>query len=80
MNRTGADSPLPLFTVPERLQLQIRPEFWRYFSVAIDRRDIALSLPSVAIVTAPASPTRQLDMPTSPCGQIGRTLISNHFI
>ena len=48
--------------------------------LAIDRRDIAVSLPPVATATAPASPTRQLDLPTSPCRQIGRTLISNHFI
>ena len=80
VNRTGADSPPPLFTVPERLQLQIRPESWRCFGVAVDRRDIAVSLPPVATATAPASPTRQLDLPTSPCRQIGRTLISNHFI
>ena len=80
VNRTGADSPPPLFTAPERLQLRIRPESWRCFRVAVDRRDIALSLPPVATATAPASPTRQLDLPTSPCRQIGRTLISNHFI
>ena len=80
VNRTGADSPPPLFTAPERLQLWIRPESWRCFGVAIDRRDIALSLPPVTTTTAPASPTRQLDLPTSPCRQIGRTLISNHFI
>jgi hypothetical protein len=80
VNRTGADSPPPLFTAPERLQLQIRPESRRCFPVAIDRRDIAVSLPPVATATAPASPTRQLDLPTSPCRQIGRTLISNHFI
>ena len=80
VNRTGADSPPPLFTAPERLQLRIRPESWRCFRVAVDLRDIALSLPPVATATAPASPTRQLDLPTSPCRQIGRTLISNHFI
>ena len=80
VNRTRADSPPPLFTVLERLQLRIRPESWRCFPVAVDRRDIALSLPPVATATAPASPTRQLDLPTSPCRQIGRTLISNHFI
>ena len=80
VNRTGADSPPPLFTAPERLQLRICPESWRCFRVAVDRRDIALSLPPVATATAPASPTRQLDLPTSPCRQIGRTLISNHFI
>ena len=80
VNRTGADSPLPLFTAPERLQPRIRLESWRCFRVAFDRRDIALSLPPVATATAPASPTRQLDLPTSPCRQIGRTLISNHFI
>ena len=80
VNRTGAYSPPPLFTAPERLQLQIRPVSWRCFPVAIDRRDIVVSLPPVATATAPASPTRQLDLPTSPCRQIGRTLISNHFI
>ena len=80
VNRTGADSPSPLFTTPERLQLRIRPETWCCFRVAVDRRDIALSLLPVATATAPASPTRQLDLPTSPCRQIGRTLISNHFI
>ena len=80
VNRTGADSPPPLFTAPERLQLWIRLESWRCFGVAIDRRDIALSLLPVATATAPASPTRQLDLHTSPCRQIGRTLISNHFI
>ena len=78
VNRTRANSPRSLFTVPERLQLRIHPESWRCFRVAVDRRDIALSLPLVAI--APASPTRQLDLPISPCRQIGRTLISNHFI
>ena len=80
VNRTGADSPPPLFTAPERLQLRIRPESWRCFPVAVDRRDISAFLPPVATATAPASPTRQLDLPTSPCRQIGRTLISNHFI
>ena len=80
VNRTGADSPPPLFTAPERLQLRIRPESRRCFPVAVDRRDIVVSLPPVATATAPASPTRQLDLPTSPCRQIGRTLISNHFI
>ena len=80
VNRTIADSPPPLFTAPERLQLRIRPESWRCSRVAVDRRDIALSLPPVATATALASPTRQLDLPTSPCRQIGRTLISNHFI
>ena len=69
-----------LFTVPERLQLRIRPESRRCFPVAVDHRDIAASLLLVATATAPASPTRQLDLPTSPCRQIGRTLISNHFI
>ena len=63
VNRTGADSPPPLFTALERLQLRIRRESRRYFPA-----------------TTPASPTRQLDLPTSPCRQIGRTLISNHFI
>ena len=59
----------------ERLQLRICPESWRCFRVAVDHHDIALSLPPVATATAPASPTRQLDLPTSPCRQIGRTLI-----
>ena len=80
VNHTGADSPSRLFTAPERLQLRIRPESWRYFPIAVDHCDIAVSLPPVATATAPASPTRQLDLPTSPCRQIGRTLISNHFI
>ena len=80
VNHTGASSLPPLFTAPEWLQLQICPESWRCFGVAVDHRDIALSLPPVATATAPASPTRQLDLPTSPCRQIGRTLISNHFI
>ena len=80
VNSTGADSPPSLFTAPERLQLQIRPESRRCFPVAVDRRDIVVSLPPVATATAPASLTRQLDLPTSPCHQIGRTLISNHFI
>ena len=80
VNRTGADSPLPLFTAPERLQLRIRPESRRCFPVAVDRRNIVVSLPPVATTTAPASPTRQLDLPTSPCRPIGHTLISNHFI
>ena len=71
VNHTGADSTPPLFTAPES---------WRCFRVAVDRRDIALSLPPVATATASASPTRQLDLPTSPCRQIGRTFISNHFI
>lgn len=75
VNRTGADSPPPLFTAPERLQLWIRPTTWRCFRVAVDHGDIALSLPPVATTTAPASPNRQLDLPTSPCRQIGRTLI-----
>ena len=80
VNHNGADSPPLLFTAPERLQLWIRPESRRCFPIAVDRRDIAVSLPPVATATAPASPTRQLDLPTSPCHQIGRTLISNHFI
>ena len=80
VNRTRADSPPSLFTAPEWLQLWIRPESWRCFPVAIDRRDIAISLSPVTTATAPAAPTRQLDLPTSPCRQIGRTLISNHFI
>ena len=80
VNHTGADSPSRLFMAPERLQLRIRPESWRYFPIAVDHCDIAVSLPPVATATAPASPTRQLDLPTSPCRQIGRTLISNHFI
>ena len=80
VNRTGADSPPPLFTAPERLQIQIGPESWRCFRVAVYCRDIALSLPPVATATASASPTWQLDLPTSPCRQIGRTLISNHLI
>ena len=80
VNRTRADSPPPLFTAPERLQLQIRPESWRCFLVAVDHHNIALSLPSVATATALASPTQQLDLPTSPCRRIGRTLISNLFI
>ena len=63
-----------------RLQLRIRPESWRCFRVAVDHRDIALSLLPVATTTALASPTQQLDLPTSPCRQIGCTLISNHFI
>ena len=61
-------------------QLWIRPESWHCFGAAVNRRDITLSLPSVTTATAPASLTRQLDLPTSPCRQIGRTLISNHFI
>ena len=80
VNRTGADSPPPLFTALEWLQLWIRPESRRCFRVAVDRRDIAISLSLVATATAPASPTRQLDLPTSPCRQIGHTLITNHFI
>ena len=52
VNHTGADSPLPLFTTPERLQLRIRLESWRCFRVAIDHRDIALSLPPVALAAA----------------------------
>ena len=80
VNRTGADSPPPLFMAPERLQLRIYPESCHCFPVAIDRGDIAVSLPLVATPTAPASPSRQLGLPTSPCRQIGRTLISNHFI
>ena len=80
VNYTGADSPPPLFTVPEWLPLRIRLESRRCFPVAVDRRDIVVSLPPVATATAPASPTRQLDLPTSPCRQIGHTLISNHFI
>ena len=80
VNRTEDDSPSPLFTAPERLQLRIRPESRRCFPVAVDCRDIAISLSSMATATSPASPTRQLDLPTSPCRQIGRTLISNHFI
>jgi len=80
VNRTGADSPPPLFIVPERLQLRIRPESRHCFPIIVDRRDIVVSLPPVATATAPASPTRQLDLPTSPCCQIGRTLISNNFI
>ena len=72
VNRTGADSPPPLFTALERLQLWILSESWRCFRVAVDRRDIALSLPPIATTTALASPTRQLDLPTSPCRQIGR--------
>ena len=80
VNHTGPDSPPPLFTAPERLQLRICRESWRCFRVAVDCRDIAISLPPVATTTAPASPTRQLDLSTSPCRQIGRTLISNHFI
>ena len=67
VNRTGADSPLLLFTAPERLQLWIRPESRRCFPVAVDHRDIDVSLPPVATATAPASPTRELDLPTSPC-------------
>ena len=67
VNRTGADSPPPLFTAPERLQLRIRPESRHCFGVAVDRRDIALSLPPVTTTTASASPTQQLDLPTSPC-------------
>ena len=62
------------------VQLRIHPESRRCFPVAIDHRDIDVSLPPVATATAPASLTRQLDLPTSPCHQIGRTLISNHFI
>ena len=80
VNRTRADAHPPLFMMPERLQLRIRPEYRRCFPVAVDRRDIAVSLPPVATATAPASPARQLGLPTSPCRQIGRTLISNHFI
>ena len=80
VNRTGADSPPLLFTTPERLQPRIRPEPRRCFPIAVDRRDISASLPPVATATAPASPTRQLELPTSPSRQIGRTLISNHFI
>ena len=37
VNRTGADSPPPLFTAPERLQLWIRPESWRCFPIAAGR-------------------------------------------
>ena len=80
VNRTRADSPPLLFMAPKRLQLWIHLESWCCFGGAIDRRDIALSMPPVATATTPASPTRQLDLPTSPCRQIGRTLISNHFI
>src|SRR3954469_5111718 len=80
VNRTGADSPPPLFTASEQLQLRIHPESWRCFDVAVDRHDIALSLPPVGTATVLASPTRQLDLPTSPCRQIGHTLISDHFI
>ena len=80
VNCTGADSPPPLFTVPERLQLRIYPESWHCFRVAIDHRDISASLPPIATATTLASPTRQLQLPTSPGRQIGRTLISNHFI
>ena len=47
VNRTGADSRPLLFTAPERLQLWIHLESWRCFGVAVDRRDIALSLPPV---------------------------------
>ena len=52
MNRTGADSPPSLFTASERLQLRIHPESWRCFPVAVDHRNIALSLPPVATATA----------------------------
>ena len=79
VNRTRANSPPPLFTAPERLQLWIHPESRRYFPVVVDRRDIVASLPPVATATTPASPTRQLELPTSPFRHIGRTLISNHF-
>jgi len=41
VNRTRADSPPPLFTAPERLQLWIRPESRRCFPVAVDHRDIS---------------------------------------
>ena len=75
VNRTGADSPRSLFTVLEQLQLWTRPDPRRCFPVAVDHHDIALSLPPVTTATTPASPTRQLDLPTSPCRQIGRTLI-----
>ena len=80
VNRTGADSPPPLFTVPERLQPRIHPESQRCFPVAVGHRDITVSLPLVTTATTLASPTRQLDLPTSPCRQIGHTLISNDFI
>ena len=75
VNRTGANSPPLLFTMPERLQLRIHPESWCCFPIAVDRHDIVVSLPPVATATAPASLTRQLDLPTSPCRQIGCTLI-----
>ena len=80
VNHTGADSPPPLFTVPEQIQLWTRTEPPCCFLVAIDHRDISTSMPPVATATALASPTRQLERPTSPGRQIGHNLISNHFI
>ena len=58
VNRTGADSPPPLFTAPERLQLRICPESQCCFPEADEHCDIAVSLLPVTTATAPASPTR----------------------
>ena len=66
VNPNGDDSPPPLCMAPERLQLWTRPEPRRYFTIAIDHHDISTSLPPVATATAPASLTRQLELPTTP--------------